>query len=304
MNLKQLRVFLGVVDAGSFSAAAEKLHLSQSVISRHVQALEDTLGSLLLDRLPRGIETTESGAVLADYARRLFTLEWEAQTAVEELRDLRTGRLRIGASMTIGNYLLPRILASYHHKYPQVHVDLSIANTQSIQHDLGERRIDIGLTEGFVDDEAFSVRIFMEDEMIPVTAGSSPLAGRKALTLAEMARHPCVMREPGSGTRAVVEEALAKHGLTIREAMSLGSAEAVKQAVMAGIGFTIASHHTVRPELASGQLARLYPADFRLQRPLHLLKLRHRRPTRAVEAFIELLDSETVGEAGPRQIRP
>ena len=298
MNLKQLRVFLGVVESGSFSAAADKLHLSQSVISRHVQALEDTLDSMLLDRLPRGIETTEAGAVLADYARRLFTLEGEAQTAVEELRDLRAGRLRIGASMTIGNYLLPRLLAVYHHRHPQVHVELSIANTQAIQLDLSERRIDLGLTEGFVDDETFSVRIFMEDEMIPVTAGCSPLASRQALTLAEMAEHPCVMREPGSGTRAVVEEALTRHGVRIREAMSLGSAEAVKQAVMAGTGFTIASHHTVKPELASGQLVRLHPADFRLQRPLHLLKLRHRRPTRAVEAFIRLLDGETAGEDG------
>lgn len=293
MNFRQLRVFLAVSNLGSFSAAAEQLYLSQSVVSRHVAALEDALGSALLDRLPRGVETTEAGKVLADYARRLFALEDDACTALEELRDLRSGRLRIGASMTIGNYLLPKTLAAYHERYPYVDIELSIANTDAIQHDLHERHIDVGLTEGFVDDDAFNVRAFMDDELIAVASPQSELAGASRLKLADLQRYPCVTREAGSGTRAVLEQALAGHDLKLHYAMSLGGTEAVKQAVIAGAGFTFASLYTVQNELRAGQLALLRLDDFRLRRPLHLLQLRHKRPTRAVNALTDLLDEQT-----------
>lgn len=290
MNLKQLRVFLGVVDAGSFSAAAEWLHLSQSVISRHVQSLEETLGCVLMDRLPRGIETTEVGAALADHARHLFALEREAEATVQDLVGLRSGTLRLGASMTIGNYLLPKMLTTYHQRYPEVNIELSIANTQSVQRDLTDRRIDMGLTEGFIDDESFAVRVFANDQLVPVTAADTTLARKGGLSLRELVRHPCVVREPGSGTRAVVEQALAERGLKLRQVMALSSAEAAKQAVIAGAGFTFASVHAVHTELATGQLVRLRPDNFCLRRPLHLLQLRHKHPTQAVTAFTAQLD--------------
>jgi DNA-binding transcriptional LysR family regulator len=291
MNFRQLRVFLAVADLGSFSAAAESLYLSQSVISRHVAALEDVLGSPLLDRGPRGVEATEAGQVLAGYARRVFALEDEARAALEELRDLRSGRLRIGASMTIGNYLLPKMLAAYHERYPYVDIAVTIANTETIQHDLHERTIDVGLTEGFVGDGAFTVRAFADDELVPVAAPDSPLAAIEPLTFADLAGQPCIMREAGSGTRAVLEQGLARYGIELRYAMVLGSTEAVKQAVIAGAGFAIASIHTVANELRTGQLVRLQLQDFALRRPLHLLQLKHKHPTRAATAFMGLLDT-------------
>lgn len=290
INFRQLRVFHAVAELGSFSAAAKSLYLSQSVISRHVAALEEGLDSLLLERGSRGVETTEAGEMLADYARRIFALEDEAGAALDELRDLRSGRLRIGASMTIGNYLLPKILAAYHERHPYVAIALTIANTETIQHDLRERTIDVGLTEGFVDGESFAVRVFTNDELVPVVAPNSPLGKNKALTLAGLADEPCIMRDTGSGTRAVLEQGLANHGVQLHHAMSLGSAEAVKQAVIAGAGFAIVSIHTVANELNSGQLVRLQLEDFTLRRPLHLLQLKHKHPTRAVGAFIELMD--------------
>jgi DNA-binding transcriptional LysR family regulator len=290
INLKQLRVFLTVADLGTFSAAAEHLYLSQSVISRHVAALEDVLGSPLLDRGPRGVETTEAGAVLAAYAHRIFALEDEAGSALDELRDLRTGRLRIGASMTIGNYLLPRVLAAYHACYPHVTITLTIANSEAIQCDLRARTIDIGLTEGFVDDAAFAAHVFADDELVPVVAPDSPLAELAAPTLADLAGAPCVMRDAGSGTRAVLERGLTERGVHFSQAMALGGTEAVKQAVMAGAGLTFISFHAVSNELRTGQLVRLRPRDFTLRRPLHRLQLKHKHPTRAVQAFIALMD--------------
>ena len=292
MNHRQLRVFSAVARLGSFSAAAQALYLSQSVVSRHVGALEQQLDRVLLDRGARGAEPTEAGRVLADYAERLFELEKEARVALDDLRDLRSGRLRIGASTTIGDYVLPPMLAAYHRDYPRVDIELAIANTQIIQQDLAARRIDIGLTEGFADRARFSVRAFMNDHLIAVAAPTHALAAGRALTLAELTATPCVMREAGSGTRAVVENALAAHGLELKPAMALGSTEAVKQAVIAGAGFTIASEHTVCNELADRRLTALDVEAFTLCRPLHLLQNQNRHATQAVAAFIARLEGD------------
>jgi DNA-binding transcriptional LysR family regulator len=289
VNFKQLRVFLAVADQGSFSAASEALYLSQSVVSRHVAALEGRLDTALLDRGSRGVEMTEAGRLLASYARQLFALEDEARAMLEDLRELRSGRLRIGASMTIGNYLLPDILTEYHARYPQVEIELEIANTEAIQKDLHERTINVGFTEGFVEDEAFAVQAFANDELVPVTAPGTALAGIDRPALADLAAHPCITREPGSGTRAVLERRFAEYGVTLNYAMALGSTEAVKQAVLAGAGFTIASIHAVADELHAGRLVRLRPAGLAIRRPLHLLQLKHTHPTRAVSALTDLL---------------
>lgn len=289
INHKQLSVFQAVAEAGSISGAAQQIYLSQSVVSRHVQSLEEALGVVLVNRLPRGTELTEAGVILANYAKRLFALEAEARYVMEDLRDLRSGQLHIGASMTIGNYLLPPILTTFHERHPGVRIQLEIANSETVQHQLLERRLDIGFTEGFVDHEELDVDVFLRDELIAVVAPEHSLARSKRLGMAELARHPCIMREPGSGTRAVVERALSDQALQLQEAVTLGSAEAVKQAVMAGYGFTITSLHTVRTELSSGQLVRIPLEGFALRRPLHLLQIRHRRPSQSVLALLRML---------------
>lgn len=289
INFRQLSVFRAVANAGSISGAAEQIYLSQSVVSRHIQSLEEAIGVALIDRLPRGVELTEAGVILANYAKRLFALEAEARFVMEELRDLRLGQLHIGASMTIGNYLLPAILTTFRERHPSVRVQLDIANTETIQHQLLERRLDIGFTEGFVDHEELDVKVFLHDELVAVVAAEHALAAVERLSASELARYPCVMREPGSGTRAVVERALSEQGLQLTEALALGSAEAVKQAVMAGYGFTITSLHTVKAELASGQLVRIPVEGFSLKRPLHILQVRRRRPSQSALALLQML---------------
>ncbi len=289
LNLRQLRVFRAVAECGSISGAAEQVHISQSVVSRHVQSLESSLGVALLDRLPRGVELTEAGAILADYARRLFALEAEARFVLEDLRNVRAGRLHIGASMTIGNYLLPPVLAAYHERHPGVEVHLDVANTETIQHQLLDRKLDIGFTEGFVDDEELAVDVFLHDELIVVASAMHALARMGQVSMQELGDHPCIMREPGSGTRAVLERALSERSLSLSTTLAFSSAEAVKQAVMAGYGFAITSRHTVRTELANGELVQVPVRDFVLRRPLHRLQIRHKRPSQSVLALLALM---------------
>jgi len=295
VNLRQLEVFLAVYDSGSLSGGAQQLHLSQSAVSRHIATLEERLGTLLFDRHARGITATPAAPVLADYTRRLFAVKSEAHAAIEELKTAGAGRLRVGASMTIGNYLLPPLLATFHHQHPELNIELSVANTDATQRALIAGDLDIGLTEGFVDVDSFDSQTFTDDALIPVAAADSALAQIEALQLRDLVSHPFVTREQGSGTRAVVEQWLAHRGLCLQPALTMGSTEAVKNAVLAQAGFTIISAQAVAEECRTGRLVELKPNHFFLHRPLHLLQPRHSHPTPIVASFIALLNEP----AGP-----
>ena len=287
MNLHHLAIFHAVAETGSIRAAAARLHISQPAVSRQVRELEQTLGADLFDRLPRGMRPTRAGDRLAGYARRIFALERQAAAAMAELLDLHAGDLAIGASTTIGNYLLPAVLAEYGRRHPGVRVTLEVGN---IQRQLFEDRLDVGLTEGLVGADELEATVFMSDQLVVVAApGFAPARGRPH-RIRELGELPWVTRERGSGTRAVLEQALAAHSLAPREAMALASTEAIKRAVAAGAGIAVVSALTVQHELASGELVELPVDDFPPRRPLHLLQRRHRRPSRAVAAFLDLLD--------------
>ncbi|GAB3671397.1 LysR substrate-binding domain-containing protein [Salinisphaera aquimarina] len=290
MNSRQLQIFLAVYDGGSFSAAARQLYLSQSVVSRHIAALEDMVGNTLLVRGARGVTPTPAGDLLAGYARRLSAVTSEAKAALSGLKEDGTEPLRIGASLTIGNYLLPRLLTTFHQRYPDIEIELSVANTETTQQQLSSDDLDVALTEGFVDTDVFNADSFTDDQLVVVAAPGADVARLQHPTLAQLMHYPCVVRERGSGTRAVVEKALAERGFTLRHSVSMGSTEAVKGAVIAGAGFTITSLRTVEDELAAGSLVRLRPNHFFLHRPLHLVQRKDHPASAAVANFIALLN--------------
>lgn len=289
MNLHHLAVFHAVAETGSIAAASQHLHISQPAVSRQIRDFEQRLETLLFDRLPRGMRLTASGAALATYARRIFALERQAETALAELRDLETGYLAVGASTTIGNYLLPSVLAEYKHQYPGVHVTLEINNTEVIQRQLLEDRLDVGLTEGLVQAGELHAEEFMSDELVVVAAPRQMTANDHEYTVREIAAMPWVARERGSGTRAVLEQELSAYDLEPRPVMELASTEAIKRAVAAAAGIAVVSAITVKAELVRGDLVQIPVQGFPRRRPLHLLQRRHREPGRAVAEFLGLL---------------
>ena len=296
MNMHHLHVFHVVAQCGRISEAAERLHIAQPAVSRQIRELEERLGVTLFDRLPRGVRLTEAGQLLAQHARRVFAIAEEAEQAMHDLKGLARGRLSIGASTTIGNYLLPPVLARFRRSYPGVEIALEIANTDIIQQNLLDARVDLGLTEGFVTSPALTARIFHTDELIVIGPPDSA-CGDALVSAAQLCQLPFIVREPGSGTRAVVESALAERGLGLRAAMSLGGSEAIKRAVAAGAGYALISRLAVEKELASGELTAIMVRDLSLQRPLHLVRLRSRQPARAVEAFLAELAPSALDHA-------
>ena len=289
MNRNHLALFNAVAEQGGFSKAAETLLLSQPALSLQVAALEKSLGVSLFDRLPRGVRLTKAGEVLLPFAQRIAALEREADTAIRELRGLVRGRLTIGASLTIGSYVLPPILLRFHERHPQIDVDMQVANTEQTQARLLTGELDIGLTEGFEPAEELHAWVFARDELVTIAAPSSPLAGKRKVTIDDLKDQAFVLRELGSGTRAVVERGLRSKGISPKVAMSLGSTEAVKAAVVAGVGLGVVSSLAIVPELAAGTLTVIKPAELQFRRNLYASTLKGKAASPAASAMISLL---------------
>jgi len=289
MNLHHLRVFHAVATTGSITAAARALQISQPAVSKQLGDLEDAVGTQLVDRLPRGIRLTAAGRALAEHAARIFGIEHTAEAELAALLGVRRGQLFIGASTTIGSYLVPRVFGAFRREHPDLQLELQIGNT-AVVHDLVRRQVvELGLTEGFVTDDDLKTAVFDQDEMVAIAAPGDPVLARAPLPAKELVALPFLMRERGSGTRQVIEAALAKKRLAIEPVMSLGSSEAVKNAVMARLGVAIVSRLVVELELATGSLVAIQLADLEIRRALHLVELRGRSRSPAASRFVALL---------------
>ena len=291
MNRNHLALFHAVAEAGSVTRAAERLHVSQPAVSKQILELEDVLGVCLLERLPRGVRLTDAGRLLADYARRQNVVEREAERAIEEFRGLKRGRLAVGASTTIAAYLLPPVFGQFHQRCPNIELRLEIANTRDIQRNLMDGLIEVGLTEGVIETEDLESRVFHQDELVAIAPLAHPLLRKKPVAARELCREPFILREEGSGTRAVVEQSLAARGLSVTPVLSLASTEAIKHSVVAGLGIAIVSRLAIGLELKFGSLAVIPVKDLAIHRPLHSQKLHGKDQSPAMTQFLEILGS-------------
>jgi DNA-binding transcriptional LysR family regulator len=295
VNLNHLAIFQAVAVSGSVSGGAVRLHISQSAVSKQLSEFESSMGLMLFDRLPRGVRLTEAGRLLLGYANRLFSIESEAERALGDLKKLARGRLTIGASRTIGAYLLPEVLADYRRRHPDVELMLQVENTQAIEDKLLAGLIDIGFAEGQSSSDQIDYRVFAHDDLVLIAAPGHPVVERAPLPVSSLAEWPLLMHEEGSGTRAVTESWLAARKLPIRPVMTLASSEALKQTVATGVGLAFLSSQSIRTEVAAGILVVVPVKGLRIRRPLHRLQLRNAWPSPALEAFIELLDERSSG---------
>jgi DNA-binding transcriptional LysR family regulator len=206
--------------------------------------------------------------------------------------------LVIGASTTIGTYLLPGVLADFWRRYPKVELLVEIENTEQVHRRLAGLQLDVGLTEGFVEEAEFEGEVFHRDELVVIAAPRHPLARQPRVPLSALRDEPFILREPGSGTRAVEERALGRLKLPVRVVMALGSTEAIKRVVAEGVGLAIVSRLAVGAECAAGTLAELPVAGLRIARPLHLVRRKGRRDGPALQAFCGVLRERTAAQFG------
>jgi LysR family transcriptional regulator, transcriptional activator of the cysJI operon len=260
----RLRVFRAVAEEMSFRKAAEVLHLSQPAVSQHIRALEEEAGVRLFDRA-RGeghgsqISLTEAGRVLLGYANTAAETMVEAQRALAALNDEAVGPLRLGASTTVAQYVLPRILGAFLRQHPQVKLSLVSGNTERIVEAVAEKKVELGIIEGPAMRRDVKTERMVRDEMVLIVSPNHAWAARKGGAIAppELAKVPLLLRERGSGSRRVVERALKKVGLPLRSlkvAMELDSTEAIISGVEAELGVGFVSRCAVNKVLRLGSV--------------------------------------------------
>jgi len=293
MNLNHLAVFHAVALEGNISKGAERLLISQPAVSKQIRDLERNLKTTLFDRLPRGVRLTKAGALLAEHARRVFAATADAQRALDELKGLHRGRLAIGASTTIGVYLLPELFVRFRRLHPGVELRLDIANSIGVESLLIDGVIDIGLSESPMTSAGLDATVFMEDELVAIAPVGHPLTRKRKTTAEMLCREPFVVRETGSQSKSMAERALVDLGLSVRPAMSLGSTEAIKRAVAAGVGVAIVSRLAIELESEAGRIAIVHVSNLRIRRPLYRVAMRGTHASTAVSAFDMLLNEKT-----------
>ncbi len=290
LNLHHLKIFQAVALLGSYSRAAEQLGISQPAVSMQVSRLEEALGVPLVTVRGRHVELTEAGAAMAEYAARIFRLSDEAQSAMEEFRGLRRGRLRLAASSTPGAYVLPGVVAAFRAAHSGVQVALQITNTRGAIRAVAEGLADLGVVgearEGGADVE---LQPLCSDCLSVVVAPAHPWARAGTVSPGELAAEPLLVREEGSSTRWVLDRSLTRAGLKPRVAMELGSTEAVKEAAAAGLGAGVLSGWAVRAEVRSGRLSAVRVEGLSLERTLHLVLPRGAQVGALGTAFLEHL---------------
>ena len=288
-SLHGLALFAAVVEHGSLTAAAEAEEISQPAISAQVKALERYFGTSLLVRGGRGATPTEAGRLVADYARRAIGLVDELGRAVADLEGLAAGRLVIGASSTVGEQLLPAYLGRFHRAYPQVALEVRIGNTDEITEQVLGRTLDLAFVGREPKSEALTVEPVFADEVVAFVAPGDPLLAERPLPPAKLSGRQLVLRERGSATRDLALSCLAAAGCTPGHVFELGSNEAVKRAVEAGLGIGLLSTHAIEAERLAGLLEDLPLAAWSCRRTFWLIHRRDRGLSRAEQAFLALI---------------
>ena len=212
----KLRTFLTVARKASFSAAARELHLSQPAVSMQIQQLEEQYGVRLFDRLDRGIKLTPAGVIFQGYAREILAMYEGARSELMRCSGRIMGDLHIGATLTLGGYVLPRMMGLFKHKYPEVNLLLQVDNTELIVRSLADETYDICFIEGPFQHPKIKKEFLAEDELVLAVSTKHPWATRKSVSVPELLEEKLVLREPGSGTREVFKDALEEAGYAWR----------------------------------------------------------------------------------------
>ncbi len=293
VDLHQLEIFCRIVEMKSFSRAAESLFLTQPTLSSHMANLERTLSTRLLDRLGRSVAPTRTGLRLYEYARRILDLRREAVQAIDAELGLVRGELVVGGSTIPGVYILPGLVGQFKRKHEGIRVTLLLGDSQEILAQVESGDVEVALVGLAPKTESLSSRPFGKDFLTLVVPPDHPFASRKTVALKDLRNQPFLTREPGSGTRVLMETTLVKHGIRpqtdLKVICELGSTEAVKEAVKAGIGLAIVSRKAIDQDLRTGALAAAELEGVSFERRFHLVHNAERTASPVATAFLKFL---------------
>jgi DNA-binding transcriptional LysR family regulator len=285
---RRLQAFHAVAKHRSFTKAADALCMTQPAVTFQVRQLEEQFNTRLFDRTNGRISLTPAGRVALEYAERILALSTELGTRLREISGQEAGPLLIGASTTIAEFLLPRILGEYKAQHPAIVPQLHVANSEAVQARVAERSLDLGFIEGDSHLPTLVTDVCCKDELQVVCAPSHALARRAKVPARLLSEHPYIGRESGSGTREVIDHYLQRAGVSLdalQLVMEAGSPEALKGIVATGLGFAIMSRATADKEVRLGELVRV-PLDPPLIRHLSVVYPKERFHSKLVNGFV------------------
>ncbi|WP_127478648.1 LysR family transcriptional regulator [Sulfurivermis fontis] len=292
ITLRQLRVFSAVARHLSFTRAAEELCLTQPAVSMQVKQLENQLDVPLFEHLGKKIFLTEMGKEVYHYSRAILQQIDELQGVLNSLKGLGKGRLKISVAST-ANYFIPVLLAGFCQRYPGVTVSLDVTNRETLLTQLAENEVDLVVMGQPPEDMDLGYEAFLENPLVIVAPPEHPLAKEKKIPLKRLEQEVFLVREPGSGTRIAMERFFAQHDVRITTGMEVGSNEAIKQSVQAGLGLGLLSRDTVEMELALGRLVILHVAEFPIMRYWYVVHRHGKRLSVVAQAFKDYLIKES-----------
>jgi len=290
ITFRQLQSFEAVARLGSFSRAAEALHLTQPAVSIQIRQIADILGMPLFESHARGATLTAAGEELLATVRQLDDVWNRFEAAIEDLKGMKRGKLRV-ALVSTAKYFLPRMLGAFCQRYPEIDLELEIANRARIVERIRDNRDDLYIMSYPPDELDIVVHPFLENEHVVIAPPAHWAVGRR-LTLAQLADEPFLLREEGSGSRHAVDEHQRKEGLALKIRFSLASNEAIRELVASGMGLAVLSRHALGDAIERGELALLKVKGFPLRRPWNVVHLRSKLLSLPAQAFLdELLTS-------------
>ncbi len=288
LRIEWLRSFLAVTETGGFTRAARTLRLSQPAVSTHVREFEKSLGTRLFEHVGGTIHLTRSGEAVARESRRILEDVRELKLAAQESEGGVQGVLKIGASTTPGNYLLPVLLGKFEREYPSARAALTIGNSGKIMDLLRVNEVDLGVVGLEPDPEEFVSKPFVRDEIVLFAAVDHPLAKKGRAAWKDLAGERFLLRERESATRKLFEVWFGKRRLE-PQVMELGCPETIKRAVAAGLGVGVLSRHSIKWEVAQGRLAELRIPDLPIQRWLYVVHHRRKHLSTGLRALLDIL---------------
>jgi DNA-binding transcriptional LysR family regulator len=284
ITLRQMRVFAAVARSRSFTRAARELHLTQPAVSQQIKLLETEIGLPLLEHVGRQIHLTAAGDELLRYAAQVTELLREAGESLAAMRGLKRGVLRLGTVST-AKYFAPSLLSAFAPAYPEVTIRFTVGNREEMIQQLAANETDLVIMGRPPKELVTVAEPFAKHPLVIIASPNHPLAGKRRIPLARLGSEPFIIREEGSGTRASMEHVFAKNGVPIHATMEVSSNETIKQAVMAGMGISFISIHTVALELAVGKLVTLNVTGLPLIRDWFVIHMRDKRLSPIATAF-------------------
>lgn len=289
LNLRQLRIFRSVSQEESMSQAAKKLHITQPAISQTISSLEKELSVKLFERLNRRLVLTNTGHILLDYSTRILNLVEETEQTIDDISNLAEGKLRIGASMTIGTYLLPTIINEFQNQHPQLKIEFMIDNTEVIEGMVLENDIDLGLVEGPTPNDNIIREDFFDDHLLLVSAANHPWTKKDKIKPHQLKNEAFIMREKGSGTREVIINTLAQGQLNCNIIHTLNNIEAIKKAVISNLGVSVLPEISIKEELQDNQLTAVKIEGIEFKRKFNFIYHRDKYKSKLFLKFINYI---------------